>query len=234
MIECFMNNRKLYKSFIRYFDMESIDVSHGERLLAKQEKEELLQKKTEKSIFRSKIGFICTKMALKEFFSLNPNELRQVVLLKGVFGQPILTSDFSLTSTLGISLSYTRSTIGILLFDQRHPMGLDIEEKTVEDAPFLVDFLTVDELELIQMNKEVLTKEMFFSAKESLSKILKTGLTSPLFIYEISDFKITDASTFLYFKNFTQYHTEVTVYRNEYRSITYPINSQKTLKECII
>lgn len=149
-----------------------------------------------------------------------------------MFGQPILSSNISLISNLGISLSYTNNTIGILLFDQRHPMGLDIELKTVEDAPFLEDFFTEDELEMIQLNKDKLTKEMFFSAKESLSKILKTGLTSPLIIYEISKFKVTDTGILLYFKNFTQYHTEVTDYGYEFRSITFPINSKK-LKESI-
>lgn len=227
MIESYINDGQLFKSCVRFFDMDSINVSVEEGLLSKEEKETLQQKKTKKSFIRSKKSLICTKLALKDFCSLDLNEMQGITLFKGVFGQPILSCDSSLINNLGVSLSYSNNTIGILLFDQRHPMGLDIELKTVEDAPFLADFFTEDELKLIRLNKDFLSKEMFFSAKESLSKILKTGLTSPLSIYEISNFKVTGTSIFLYFKNFTQYHTEVTHIGDEYRSITFPINSKK-------
>ncbi|MBD8033054.1 4'-phosphopantetheinyl transferase family protein [Solibacillus merdavium] len=232
MIESYINDGQLFRSCIRFFDMDSIEVSLEEGLLSEEEKETLQKKKTEKSLIRSKKSLICTKLTIKDFCLLDTHELQDITMVKGVFGQPLLSSNRSFISNLGVSLSYTNNTIGILLFDLRHPMGLDIELKTVEDAPFLRDFFTEDELKLIQMNKDILTKEMFFSAKESLSKILKTGLTSPLCIYEISNFKVTDTSIFLYFKNFTQYHTEVTNNEYEFRSITFPINSKK-LKECI-
>lgn len=45
MIECFINQGQLFKSCIRFFDMDSIAVTDEESLLTNQEIETLKQKK---------------------------------------------------------------------------------------------------------------------------------------------------------------------------------------------
>lgn len=83
---------------------------------------------------------------------------------------------------------------------------------------------------MIKESDGVLSKEVFFSAKESLSKILKTGLTSPLEIYEISKVDMDQENISLFYKNFTQYKSTVVLVNDEIRSVTFPINSSKIIE----
>jgi sugar-specific transcriptional regulator TrmB len=83
---------------------------------------------------------------------------------------------------------------------------------------------------MIKESDGVLSKEVFFSAKESLSKILKTGLTSPLEIYEISKVDMDQDNISLFYKNFTQYKSTVVLVNDEIRSVTFPINSTKIIE----
>ena len=106
-------------------------------------------------------------------------------------------------------------------------MGIDIETKTKSDSEFLETYLTESEKKMIKESDGVLSKEVFFSAKESLSKILKTGLTSPLEIYEISKVDMDHDNISLFYKNFTQYKSTVVLVNDEIRSVTFPINSTK-------
>jgi phosphopantetheinyl transferase len=172
----------------------------------------------------------CGKKAIMEFLGLGMDEIKNVSLLKGVFGHPVIVANLFLLMNVGISITHTDKTFGILLFDQLHPMGIDIETKTNTDSEFLETYLTESEIKMIKESEGVLSKEIFFSAKESLSKILKTGLTSPLEVYEISKVDMDQDYISLFYKNFSQYKSTVVLVNDEIRSVTFPINSTKIIE----
>ncbi|MFB6803160.1 4'-phosphopantetheinyl transferase family protein [Peribacillus butanolivorans] len=227
MIEYFMNRSNIYKSFIKFYESTSVNLEYADEIFNEQEWKYLNLQKGIKRIIEAKKSLYCGKLAIMEFLDIGLSEIKNISLLKGVFGQPVIVTNLYLSINLGISITHTDKTFGILIFDQLHPMGIDIETKTKTDSEFLETYLTECEKKLIKESNGVLSKEIFFSAKESLSKILKTGLTSPLQIYEISKFDIKNNSISLFYENFTQYKSTVELVKDEIRSVTFPVNSKK-------
>ncbi|MFD4819112.1 4'-phosphopantetheinyl transferase family protein [Peribacillus butanolivorans] len=227
MIEYFMNRSNIYKSFIKFYESTSVNLEYADEIFNEQEWKYLNLQKGIKRIIEAKKSLYCGKLAIMEFLDIGLSEIKNISLLKGVFGQPVIVNNLYLSINLGISITHTDKTFGILIFDQLHPMGIDIETKTKTDSEFLETYLTECEKKLIKESGGVLSKEIFFSAKESLSKILKTGLTSPLQIYEISKFDIKNNSISLFYENFTQYKSTVELVKDEIRSVTFPVNSKK-------
>ncbi|MFC9597538.1 4'-phosphopantetheinyl transferase family protein [Peribacillus butanolivorans] len=227
MIEYFMNRSNIYKSFIKFYESTSVNLEYADEIFNEQEWKYLNLQKGIKRIIEAKKSLYCGKLAIMEFLDIGLSEIKNISLLKGVFGQPVIVNNLYPSINLGISITHTDKTFGILIFDQLHPMGIDIETKTNTDSEFLETYLTECEKKLIKESDGVLSKEIFFSAKESLSKILKTGLTSPLQIYEISKFDIKNNSISLFYENFTQYKSTVELVKDEIRSVTFPVNSKK-------
>ncbi|MFI8494448.1 4'-phosphopantetheinyl transferase family protein [Peribacillus butanolivorans] len=227
MIEYFMNRSNIYKSFIKFYESTSVNLEYADEIFNEQEWKYLNLQKGIKRIIEAKKSLYCGKIAIMEFLDIGLSEIKNISLLKGVFGQPVIVNNLLPSINLGISITHTDKTFGILIFDQLHPMGIDIETKTKTDSEFLETYLTECEKKLIKESNGVLSKEIFFSAKESLSKILKTGLTSPLQIYEISKFDIKNNSISLFYENFTQYKSTVELVKDEIRSVTFPVNSKK-------
>ncbi|SNT12704.1 hypothetical protein SAMN05444672_10761 [Bacillus sp. OK838] len=60
-----------------------------------------------------------------------------------------------LPMNIGISITHTDKTFGILIFDQLHPMGIDIEAKTKTDSDFLEAYLTESDKKKIKESEGV-------------------------------------------------------------------------------
>ncbi|MDM5296296.1 hypothetical protein QUF81_24750 [Peribacillus simplex] len=60
-----------------------------------------------------------------------------------------------LPMNIGISITHTDKTFGILTFDQLHPMGIDIEAKTKTDSDFLEAYLTESDKKKIKESEGV-------------------------------------------------------------------------------
>ncbi|MBO0997910.1 4'-phosphopantetheinyl transferase superfamily protein [Bacillus sp. SD075] len=227
MIEYFMNKKKIYKSYIKFYEADSVNLDYIGDIFNEKEWSYLYLQNGPKRAIEAKKSLYCGKKAIMEFLDIGLDEIKNVSLLKGVFGQPVIVTNLFLLMNMGISITHTDKTFGILIFDQMHPMGIDIETKTKSDSEFLGTYLTEAEKKMIMESEGVLSKEIFFSAKESLSKVLKTGLTSPLEIYEISKVIIDHNNISLFYKNFSQYKSTVVLVNDEIRSVTFPINSTK-------
>lgn len=231
MIEYFMNKKKIYKSYIKFYEADSVNLDYIDDIFNEKEWNYLNLQNGKRTI-EAKKSLYFGKKAIMEFLDIDLDEIKNVSLLKGVFGQPIIVNNLFLlmNMNIGISITHTDKTFGILIFDQLHPMGIDIETKTKTDSEFLETYLTETEKKMIKDSEGLLSKEIFFSAKESLSKILKTGLTSPLEIYEISKVEMNHDNISLFYRNFSQYKSTVVLVNDEIRSVTFPINSTKIIE----
>lgn len=142
--------------------------------------------------------FIC-KMSVGNY--LSSDEFKKIRIRHGVFEQPLLDS------ANGISVSHSGNFAACVVFPDEHPMGLDLEV-IQEDAVEKIDSqLTKNEMILADKLEEEKNRSYTrcWTAKEALSKVLKTGLMVPFQMLEINSVKTDKKYTLSYFKNFIQY-----------------------------
>lgn len=171
------------------------------------------------------LGRYCAKKAIGRFGNIT--DLNYIHIESGIFRQPVVQSPYSLNVSLSISHS-DNSGIAIA-YPESHPMSIDIEGIEEEKAATINDQLTGKEKEFIQAIQErpALMNTILWTSKECLGKVLKTGLTTHLEIFEIDSVKISAEGVFTCtFKNFVQYHTCSMVYKEKVITVLAPKKTQ--------
>ncbi|ABR32873.1 4'-phosphopantetheinyl transferase family protein [Clostridium beijerinckii] len=152
-----------------------------------------------KSMKNYLLGRYVAKKAISEF--IHQPRLNEILIGKGIFNQPIILKP----SNQNIRVTITHcSEYGVAVaFPQGYPMGVDLEIISDRNNRVAETQLTIDEKELIYMHK--LDPVLLWTIKESLSKILMTGISSPFKIYEIDKLNFNSNYIVSFFKNFSQY-----------------------------
>jgi 4'-phosphopantetheinyl transferase len=111
-------------------------------------------------------------------------------------------------------------------------MGIDIERISDDRKDALEAQITGKEKNLIRFlpySYEVgLT--LLWSAKEALSKILKTGLTAPFYIFAINKLEVKNSAIFSFYENFPQYCTVSFIFGCYVCSMTYPKKTELSIE----
>lgn len=166
------------------------------------------------------LGRYSAKSAISGFIS-EPN-LRKIHIKSGVFNQPVVMGDS--IANIQVSLAHSDDLAAAAAFDEMIILGVDIEKINRNTASVVEGELTQRERDLARAIAQ--SDENFFlvlwTVKESLSKILKTGLTAPLHILEVNDTHIEDGCYMSTFSNFFQYHTISWIDVDYVFSMTYP------------
>jgi 4'-phosphopantetheinyl transferase EntD len=154
------------------------------------------------------MGRYCAKRALD---SVSEAEVPLVDILidKGIFEFPIVAHPK--LSNYHVSIAHTDSCAVAVAFPHCHPISVDIEVASGDRHDTIWKQLSTDEKQLLsQLPIAIeLASAIAWTAKESLSKILRTGLTAALEIYELSQIEIGENNQILCsFKYFFQYRTE--------------------------
>ena len=148
-------------------------------------------------------GRLCAKWALQTLH--DGFDFRQVAIERGVFGQPIVLSR-TLTN-IQVSLSHSGHWAAAVAFHEGHPMAIDIEVHAENKQDVILANMTVAEIDAIAATN--LSADMrptvLWTIKESLSKVLRTGLMSPFDIYAIDRITEEDGMIVSTFRNFAQY-----------------------------
>ncbi|MDR0625555.1 MAG: 4'-phosphopantetheinyl transferase superfamily protein [Holosporales bacterium] len=153
-----------------------------------------------------------------------------IYIENGIFGQPIIRFLPKLTGTVmsevifpfDVSIAHSchdSAAIGAsIVFDKAFPIGVDIENISRTPSKFLAEKITDDEIENFQ-DKE-LGRLVAWGFKEALSKVLKTGITLPLYFFHMSPIKITSDTHKLFvigytgeFEFFSQYSCVSRIYK---------------------
>ena len=149
------------------------------------------------------IGRLCVKEALAAL--LNSSARTSWEVSHGVFQQPVLKG--AGTQKPQTSLSHAETVGMAVVHPEGHPVGVDIElihagrRETVESQ------MTADELSraaVLGGNAEE-NLMLMWSAKEALSKVLRTSLMTPFAVYELESLGWADGCLLGAFKNFAQY-----------------------------
>ena len=135
-------------------------------------------------------------------------DLRDIEVTRGVFEQPVVQG----RAGFSVTISHTGSLAGALAYPTGHPIGIDIE--VIEPARYqtILTQLSESEKRLIETSTadryQIATA--LWAAKEALSKVLTTGLMSPIQIYNLAEFQRLDKGTWEgLFQNFAQYKVKV-------------------------
>jgi 4'-phosphopantetheinyl transferase len=143
----------------------------------------------------------------------------------GVFQFPVI--EHLPYSGLQVSITHC-DTIGIsMAYPEAHPIGVDIERINPEKVDSMVNMFTQEEKTLAnsKLNDKATAYTLLWTVKESLSKILKTGM--------MIDFKYLEIDSLVYkegiytgnFKNFPQYKSFSIVLNSYIVSIICPRNT---------
>lgn len=166
------------------------------------------------------LGRYCAKKAIK--LKCGIDSYADINICNGIFDHPLIIH--SKIHNTQVSIAHTNNVAVAIAFGESHPMGVDIEDICAERSQTIATQLTDNEKSLKTNLKisEMLFNAIIWTAKEALSKTLKSGLMASQLIYEVKDFIFNPIGYFeLQYKCFFQY-----------RAISYIVNGQ-VLTLCI-
>ena len=170
------------------------------------------------------LGRYAAKLALKD--ALSESDLRSIEIVRGVFEQPIV--QYRRTGGWGVTISHTDSLAVGLAYPAGHPMGVDVERIDRARQEAILSQLSPQEIDWIDSSADDrdTVATALWAAKEALSKVLTTGLMSPVRIYNLSEFSQIDSGMWEgLFENFAQYKVRVWVGSSYALSIAMPKKS---------
>ncbi|MWV45376.1 4'-phosphopantetheinyl transferase superfamily protein [Paenibacillus sp. HJL G12] len=174
------------------------------------------------------IGRYAAKIAIHAF---DPSTaMYDVQVGHGVFRQPIVRHPNE--SRIGVSISHSEGLAAAVAFEEEHPMGIDIEYVPRLLLDTVLEQLTDFERRLLgsgPWSKQDSAAALWVS-KEALSKTLKTGLTTPLHIFEIEEARFEKGLHGILlictFRNFFQYKSVVFKWGDYMCSLCFPRKSE--------
>ena len=170
------------------------------------------------------LGRYAAKMALGNV--LAESDLRTIEIERGVFEQPVVR--YPRDDQWDVTISHTEFLAAALTFRRGHPMGIDIERIDPASAETALSQLSEREVSWVegQSAKRLETTFALWSAKEALSKALRTGLTSPIEIYNVAEFSEIGPGIWEgLFLNFAQYKARIWIGSSSVLAIVLPKKS---------
>lgn len=173
---------------------------------------------------RRKMSFLAGRYAAKHSLSraLGESRLNQIWIDRGILDHPIVVHPNK--QNIQVSITHCDELGAALSFPEAMPMGIDIERVDHTRTDVFLSQMTDEEKRLISglssPVEESLT--MFWTVKESLSKVMKTGLTTCFSLYEIQNLIENTGIVQSSFTNFPQYQTVSVILGAFVCSITYP------------
>ncbi len=178
------------------------------------------------------LGRISAKQALNQYIT-NKIPFSSFAVSAGVFQFPFF--EHLPFGGVQVSISHT-DFIGIsIVYPEAHPMAIDIEKVNLKNVEAIKPLLTENEIKLTKsyFSKEDQAYTLLWTIKESLSKVLKTGLTLELPLLEIKTLTVNNEKYVTTFKNFSQYKATSVLINSFAISVITPKNTEVDLSDFI-
>jgi len=147
-------------------------------------------------------GRYVAKKAVADFSG--EENLNEICIQSGIFTQPVVVSG---KGNVQVSISHCNNLAAALAFPEVHPLAIDIEQIDHDKHGALQSQLSLAEQGLakscLPSYENALT--LLWTAKEALSKVLKTGLMTPFLLFEISKIERHEHYVECLYRNFAQY-----------------------------
>lgn len=143
----------------------------------------------------------------------------------GIFGQPLLETVHMRKP--GLSISHSGAMAACVVFDEAHPMAIDVEKIEPARAASIAGLLSQQELAMCRQTAENSTRAYMrlWSMKEALSKVLKTGLSADFRVLELESLARHGQIMTGCFTNFVQYKALSWVEREYVWALVLPAQS---------
>ncbi|UJF34773.1 4'-phosphopantetheinyl transferase family protein [Paenibacillus hexagrammi] len=175
-------------------------------------------------------SFLLGRFAAKQAAAALTDEekLENIHIQSGIFDQPILTSA---KPNIQVSITHCNDYGAAIAFPEAHPMGIDVEKIDDQKRSAFESQITMAEKENINDLPISLDTALtlLWSAKEALSKVLKTGLTTSFKIFEVSKIEVHDDHFICFYKNFKQYKAIAFTVGSYICAITCPLKTDMCL-----
>lgn len=173
--------------------------------------------------FESRIkSYLAGRYAAKRAVSIFSKEvdLNRIWIDRGVLNQPVVVH----SSHVQVSITHCEDLAAAVAFPEKLPLGIDIEKIRLDKLDVLESQVTPKEFGLIRTlpypYETMLT--VFWTVKEAISKVLKTGLSAPFSIFELRQIENKNDIFISTYENFYQYETVSFLFNLFVCSITYP------------
>lgn len=167
------------------------------------------------------MGRCAAKTAVSELTGMKA--LHGICIESGVFGFPVVNC-----KNVQVSISHCDEAAVAIAFPEHHPVGIDIEIVSRENMDTLETAL-VEKEKVLLASKELSTASGYtavWSAKEALSKILKTGLTLDFEILQVQSVEQEQGVLVFKYKYFYQYKALVFPHGRFVITCAVPANSK--------
>jgi phosphopantetheinyl transferase len=169
-------------------------------------------------------GRYAAKLALSDLMS--EVDLRAIEIVRGVFEQPIVHCRHN--PGLSVTITHAGSLAIALAYPTGHPSGIDVE--VINPSRYKTIFSQLSEREKKWLQTSVTheheTATAIWAAKEALSKVLTTGLMSPMQLYNLAEFQKLESRAWEgLFEHFAQYKVKVWVGSSHAFSVAFPKRS---------
>lgn len=160
---------------------------------------------------------------------VNEEEPKEIQISNGIFNHPIVSCRKE--ENIQISITHCNDLAAAVAFKEHCPVGIDIEAINQKSVNSIEKILSDDEKKLIQHlpidYDEAIT--LLWTAKEGVSKVLRTGLTLPMDFFEIQKIDIIEEGYTCNFRHFRQYSATSYNIGRHIMSIVYPKKVEITL-----
>lgn len=174
------------------------------------------------------LGRIAAKKAIIELIG---DDIQSIFIDFGIFQFPIVKS--SKNHNIQICISHCDNIGIVLAFPEDHPLGIDIEKIQEDPVVAIKNQLTDLELDLIVESQitSAIGYMVFWTVKEALSKIFKTGMTMDFKVLEIKSLKKEGLVYLTTFSHCAQYKA-ISYHCGKYIcSIVLPKNTNPNLEQ---
>lgn len=206
---CFLSHMADYKKIIPHLHPQEWDYYNS--------------LKFEKRIRSYLMGRFVAKQAVA--FLTGNNNLKSILIHSGIFTQPIVVSNIQ---NIQVSITHCDDFGVALAFPEAHPLAIDLEKISVDKRDVIERQLTNNEKDIINSLAAPydIGLTLLWTAKEALSKVLKTGLMTPFNVFEISQIEYNDKYMISYYNNFAQYKVMSFTISNYMCSMVYPMKTK--------
>jgi len=170
------------------------------------------------------LGRIAAKMAISMI--VGSEAMPSVFIDQGIFKFPVVKSH--LNHNIQVSISHC-DDIGIgLAFPEEHPLSVDIERIRPDIVDIIREYLSAADQTLLVNGRlsNPAGHTLLWTVKESLTKILRTGLTMDLKTVEIQSIEKKGDNCYIsIYRNHLQYHAISFLKADYICSITLPRNT---------
>ena len=159
-------------------------------------------------------------------------DLKNISITRGVFHQPVLICKKN-KENIQVSLTHTNKIAASIAFPERHPFSIDLEHIEESNVEYLSSFIESSDVRLFQYfgKSKIQIYTLIWSAKEALSKVLKTGFTVSTIIYDLQSVKDHEGVYTIEFKHFSQYKVVGFRIGSYMCSICLPKNTKLTIEQ---